>query len=366
MKQRLHISLLIALAAATLCSCVSHIVQPETEYIEFSTVVKNSSSTKASAYSIVQDSNYPADQPFVVSAHYSGDLFATTTLWMNKVVINYAFDDENGNTLWRNDSNHYYWPFGGSMLFRAYTPTLTANYAKQVDITLDKGVVIDDYTIDHNHTAGDNRQLDLMYAYHRYNDINTRTAAVPMAFRHALCQIAIKAKLDRDYSAENIVVKVKEVTISNVANTGDFTQNPASWTSAIYTNSLLFDVVDDNSTLNYYTAEQITNNQVPEITERQLVIPQHMPANDDELAESGRVEVPTITVVLEVTQKNSNGQDYTLQSTLSKSLMLGTGQTNNWNINTKLTYTLNIGLNAITFSAVEVEWDQGSAGDIVT
>lgn len=315
---------LLAVAAAMFAGCakIEYGSDEEVRWDPFACVTK----------AIVSGTTYPIDVPFTVNAFFSKDNFATSTKWID------SSEMTKQGTYWKNSAQTYYWPISGAMKFFGYSPSdITAN-AASVTSSAANGTVVADYEL-----TPANATKDFMYASNTTN-VATRVKGSPvqMTFAHAMAQIVFKASLAADYP--NATVKITDIMLVNIATTGSFRQNPASW----------YDLSSRDQTYTVLTGGMVTVPYVDgtvvtapiTVCDAILMIPQAMAANT------------SLRIKYTVTQTTSDG---TISPTVDASAVISEP----WLMGQRVTYNMQVGLNAITFTATGGQWGTAAGGEIV-
>ena len=226
-----------AMASVALVSCVKN--EPAPAGDQGDAIVFNSpvigNVTKATEYSGV---HYPNDVPFYVYAWYTDkvtDFVGTGDLYMNHVEVTYDGDLK----VYRSQDDKYYWPKNGDLTFFAYSPTEVNNGTLTASAADSDGEVVLTYSVPT--ASGD--QIDLLYSDwnkdqlpanydsdNTYADGQKYNAGIDIAFNHALSVIKIFFQGTTD-AVDG--VRIQEVTLSGVKNTGSLTCNsqtpPTAW-----------------------------------------------------------------------------------------------------------------------------------------
>lgn len=148
--------------------------------------------------------------------------FSNGKTYINEATAVY---DATGNTWYPlNGGNYYYWPKNGTITFSAYSPA-SAKMKAAADIA-DTGLKFSNYTVDNAQPNSD--MEDVLFSERAYNNVastgsNNPYAGVDIQFRHALSSIVFTAKMDKAYPGTQ--VRIKTITLSNVASTASFNQN---------------------------------------------------------------------------------------------------------------------------------------------
>lgn len=216
-----------AVAGAALASCAENDPAPSTieqSAIQFAApvVTPNSRAQQeiGTAFSTTKDFN--------VWAHYyqSGayDNFANGVEYIGKepgAAITAKYDgDPTADTWYPMDGSYkFYWPKNGSLTFLNYYPV---EIAPLVTISA-KGLTITNYVV------ADDNQHDILFSDRLYDQVKANETAganyngIQFDFHHALSAILFTVKKGGDYSGTTL--RLHNIKLNNVANTGTFSQN---------------------------------------------------------------------------------------------------------------------------------------------
>jgi len=261
-----------AMASVALVSCVKNEPAPagdQGDAIVFNSPVVGNV-TKATEYSGV---HYPTTVPFYVYAWYTAKnttFVGTGDLYMNHVDVTYDEDLK----VYRSKTQKYYWPKNGDLTFFAYSPKSVNNGTLTASDADSNGEVVLTYSVPT--ASGD--QIDLLYSDwnkdqlpanydsdNTYADGQKYNAGIDIAFNHALSVIKI---FFQGTTAAVDGVRIQEVTLSGVKNTGTLTCNsetpPTEWTVSdtptdTYTVLAEVDEEGDDCKLLSTSAEQYEN-----------------------------------------------------------------------------------------------------------
>lgn len=356
--------LFIAMVGFVATSCTKTIVKDEVETaISFST--ESSKLTRA----IVQDGTYPTDQPFGVYAYGKQDN-ATTAVMSNKEV-SYSAND----TKWSATGDvKYYWP---------NDPTTTMNfYAYSPFIGNDKTATDPDKvmngTIEHTEAAGlslsgythSNMYVDFMVAtpvkgakYSTPNGDQNATSVtsgqVPLSFHHQMTQVIFKVTTDKAYNG--ITFEIQKITLKGINNSASYEQDYqdayGAWTATGAEEYEIFPAkADDGGVATDETPKELTN-----------------AANAQTFATLTTTGVTMIPQTIaddvqkfEIVYKISGTGVATETVTKEVEFFVDVNTTVQWEPNKKITYTVKIGLNEITFAPSVVTWDDSTPGSEYT
>lgn len=365
MKRLFFVATLAIMAAG----CQKTFVQDEVQTpIGFSTEVGKQ--TRA----IVQDTQYPTSQPFGVYAFGKQSDVVTNTIMPNIEIT------ENAGKWAATGTTTYYWPNDPrtTIDFYAYSPAHnTANHDVQNDLanhqvingTINQTV---DGSLELNGYTHSNMYVDFMVAEPiknaKYSDQDGTSGdvasltSVPMAFHHQMTQIVFNVKTDKAYSG--VTFTVKSITFNKVNSHANFVQDYYDdygvWSSATpisYSN--VFPALAANGATDE-TVKVVDNTAANTLkTTPVTMIPQELTNTDKTTSD----EIIT-----------DGGQSFTIEYSIS-----GTGVATEtvvktfefadagasapaWGPNKKITYTLTIGLNEITFAPTVMNWDDSTNG----
>ena len=318
MKTRLTY-LILAVAAILLPSCV--MTEVTREPISFTPVA--SKATRA----IISGTAYPQTESFVVSAYHNDtDPYFTNLTAEYSALLN----------LWATSSIQY-WPLGGSLTFRAYSPSSLSG----VTIDATDGVESTAYTIQ----TEDAMTTDFCYATATVADCATHPESVPLTFSHALTQVVFRVTAAGYYNDVDRTVNLSmtSLSMSGIKSVGDFAEGTWSNQDSEHTYTL-----SNATTALTYNAEH-----VPDTVTlcSYLMIPQTLGAN------------AALNVGYSIAE-TVNSTNFTLENP-PVSVALGS-PISAWQPGRKYIYTLSIGLNnLITFTATADTWQSGEGGIVV-
>ena len=344
---RLKIRQMIMLMAAgfmglSLSSCSKG--ESNQEYqkpVEFSGYTARSV-TKAGA-SFATGTELPAGQPFGVYAYNTGrrtdfksnpDTIATYGKFMTNVPVTYNGD---GASVPTNYPYVYrYWPndeTNNHLAFFAYYPHGTGTGITQSGFADFSFTVQDDPA----------NQVDFMLSDvvpGKVYSNTTPTGVVNLSFNHMLTQVRFKGQTD---ATDGVTVKINELKLMNVINSGTLTPNVAAasseWTVGSTTKT--YEISLKDMKLSSEAAAIAEDNQTL------LMVPQTL-TSDCKLSVKYTIKV------------ESSG----LEITQTALLDLSAATVNVWEKRQQIVYTLNIGLHLIEFSADVDDWSYGYNGAI--
>ena len=332
-----HYQLILAAALVALAACnkgkVDNLNTASDNEIGFNAVA--SMNTKA----IISGTTYGTENSFKVWGWQSqkGDFseFATAAAsnFMSNLTISHTkgADEEHHDFAWRNADHYYYWPFTGKISFLAIHPSSVTPSTTGWNATTDiPEATFANYTI-----ASTNETVDLMFAT---NFSARRTDALNIVFKHALSQIEVSVKTDKDYS-NDVAFDVESVTFKNIDLSGNVTysNNTISWADNtdqdenwVYYDTVLEDIDDEYQV---YGAAKVT-------------IPQ--PAN---VLDPGATPDPdTVQTIITI--------GYSMEQTGSAKITgtVDVAVPTLWEAGKKYNYTINFRLNEILFNPTVDNW----------
>ena len=354
----------IAAMAILAAGCQKTEIQNEVQTpIGFSTEVGKQ--TRA----IVDGADYGTTQPFAVYAY--GHQTVTTevvTTVMDNVEISYQTDT------WKPTAGSYYWPNDPrtTMNFYAFSPYIKRPAANGVTASADPTVTAADkvmtvQSLSHTENGGlvftgythSNMYVDFMeatpvrgatYAHSDGDPSGNETAGkVPMTFNHKMTQILFKVTTDKVY--DGITFTVESITLNNIKNTADY--DNGAWTPSpsgsdsypIFPAAEANGAAADEDEIALGSAQgQVATMTTTGVT----MIPQDLVAS---VAGASAVAGQSFTIVYRIAGTGVASE------TVSKTVDLAvTGGVNKWDVNKKITYTVKIGLNEITFEPSVATW----------
>ena len=308
--------LIMAAAAMLLSACtISEITSSK---ISFAPVA--SKATRA----IITGTTYPTTESFVVSAYHEGSFpyFESQQASYNSTIA-----------LWAT-STEQYWPLGGSLTFKAYSPAgLTG-----VSIDQANGVTATGYTVQNTTQM----TTDFCYGTATVADCSSHPESVPLVFSHALSQVVFRVKAAEKIA--NTTFSLKGVSLGNIYSVGDFADGTWSNQASLQSYTLRS---GGSSTDLTYTGDE------PDVIEicAYLFVPQTLSAAVDAAA--------SLTVGYSIAQTVNSGT-FTLDNPPVTVPLRGT--ITQWEPGKKYIYTISIGLDVITFTASADEWDDRTSG----
>lgn len=322
---------------------------------------------------IVQDGTYNPEQPFAVYAYGWQGGVANENPVMNNVEISQSTstaDDGSTVSKWAASVDNtvttkYYWPNDPTttLNFYAYSPAHSTSVSKAnknhqklngtISHSEEGGLTLTGYT----HT---NMYVDFMVAdpvlNATYSDQDgttgnaTSLSSVPLTFNHRMAQIVFKVKTNEEYP--NINFKLQSITLNNIKNKGDITRG-------VFTNA-----TSGDATYVIYPAKAETDaNGAPGLsTDQRIDLVIDKDVNEDS-------EIIPVTMI---PQAFDNNQSFTVvykidgtgvaTETITKNFKFSDAELAPiWDANKKITYTLTISLNEITFAPSVATWSTDNA-----
>lgn len=369
MKRFLMLASLMVFVAA---SCTKTNIKNEVESpISFS--AESGKLTRA----IVQDGKYLTTQPFGVFAysHQKDDngavITANTTKVMDTVQVAHT------GTEWKSKVGSYYWPNdpNTSLDFYAYSPAINAvnlgvvNHQKMT-VTENTLEQVDGGALSFEGYTHSNMYVDFMVAtpvknaiYSDPNGDQNATSAqsgqVPLSFHHQMTQVIFKVTTDKAYNG--ITFQIQSITLKDIKNTASYVQDYqdeyGAWTASNPVDYVIFPAkfadggVAADETPKDLTYDPDTQTSATLTTTGVTMIPQEILDN---------------TQKFEIVYKISGTGVATETVTKEVEFYVDANNTVQWGPNKKITYTVKIGLNEITFAPSVVTWDESTPGNEYT
>ena len=342
MKQNL---LFAALAVVAMASCSKNEVSQSTvtNEITFATPVL-ARHTKSQE---ITTTTYPTTASFNVYAWYNSEEHFTATTasaYMKDVQVSYDSsinkDDDAGSGAWI-PSTKYYWPKQGVLTFDAYSPN---GLSGTKSATADDGIKVE------NHTVGTElaTQQDFLYATRAKDkksskgETNATYDGVDIAFNHALAVVKFTAKTKDNY-AGTTTVKIKDIKIQSINNTGTFNQNESTSNPAWSAQTGTEEYVALTSTNFDSSVELITTPKPAGSTV--IVLPQDLTAGTQKLH---------IDYYLKTDAENAVEISQTADLYFHHASALA--DNNKWEMGKRYTYNIVIGLDEIYFAPSVAGW----------
>ena len=261
--------------------------------------------------------------------------------------ITYGLDAQStaNSEAWRNRASVDYWPLTGSLVFMGYSPYTNVSSKAAISVAENKATL----TVTNFQTTTGSWVDDLMWSdaveasanttNYDANGTNATTYnGVPVVFHHALSQIAIYAKTDKDYAAQGytFTITALSVTVDDNATltvADDLTNDPTvTWSEP---------ATDATRTVLSAASPALTTSFVKQ-GDSFLVIPQTLTAAQD-----------IITVTYQVVHNN-------VTSTATKTISLTAGDSvalTAFANNTKYNLNLVFSIDEIKYSPDVVDWE---------
>lgn len=348
--------LFIAMAGFVATSCSKTIVKDEVE-----TAISFSAESGKLTRAIVQDGNYLTTQPFGVFAysHQLDDndrvIDANTTKVMDTVQVAHT------GTKWKSKVGSYYWPNdpNTSLDFYAYSPAINAvnlrvvNHQKMT-VTENSLRQVDNGALSFEGYTHSNMYVDFMVATPvkgaKYSTPNGNqnvpsviSGQVPLSFHHQMTQVIFNVTTDKAYNG--ITFQIQKITLKGINNTASYVQDYAdsygNWTATGAAEYVIFPAEAVNGGVAAdETPKDLTNAALT--TTGVTMIPQTIADNIQKF---------------EIVYKISGTGVATETVTKEVEFFVDANTTVQWKPNKKITYTVKIGLNEITFAPSVVAWD---------
>lgn len=350
--------ILAAAAVVALAACTKNNVD-ESALREISyNAVAGKNATKA----IINTAYYaPTDPAFGIWGLYQATDWSTNhsnNVWIGASAsaatqITYGLDAAStaNSEAWRNRSSVDYWPLTGSIVFMGYSPYANVSSKAAISVTDNKATL----TVTNFQTTTGSWVDDLMWSdavEKSANDTNydadgnnTPTYnGVPVVFHHALSQITVYAKTDKDYTAEDytFTITALSVTVDDNATltvADDLTNAPTvTWTEP---------ATDATRTVLSAASPALTTSYVQQ-GDSFLVIPQTLTAAQD-----------IITITYQVVHNGvTSSATKTINLTAGDSVAL-TAFANNTKYNLNLIFSMD----EIKYSPDIVDWEATSSSE---
>lgn len=359
-----------SLCFATLTLSCTKVEQSESAQSQICYNVVQYTQTKAAGL-------YPTDVPFVSSAFYleDGKTWAANHSEAKPYIENaiISFD----GTLWRDKDHSYYWPRAGKLTFFSYSPQ-AIKASTQID--RNSGITITDWDVDAN------RNIDIMVA-----DVQTEQTSnqkvgtytgVPTIFRHKLSQIVgfefntfedyahgHGGSTSKPYQNEDVVFIVKEISIGNIIQKGNYYSSFDVGTAAAKIGAWIPDGRAAAKSYTWYKNDAgteiiySTTSMTPIAGKALMILPQTF-ANPGEADPS---TVPHLKLVY--TQRSYDASSYsdTVKTTYVSLYDLFQSSANKINLNRqiKVRITFNLQANLITWAPDQDDWSDSEFSVII-
>ncbi|MBR4808715.1 MAG: fimbrillin family protein [Bacteroidales bacterium] len=350
---------LAATAIVALAACTKNEIDTTNQKeISYNAVTGKNAVTKA----IINTAYYATTDPaFGIWGLYQADDWSTNhsaSVWIGSSAsaatqITYGVDAAStvGSEAWRNRAGVDYWPLTGSLVFMGYSPYANVSSKAAISVAANKATL----TVTNFQTTTGSWVDDLMWSdaveatanTTNYDADGNNTATyngVPVVFHHALSQIAVYAKTDKDYAAQDytFTITALSVTVDDNATltvADDLTNAPTvTWTEP---------ATDATRTVLSAASPALTTSYVKQ-GDSFLVIPQTLTAAQD---------------IISVTYKVAHNG---VESTATKTINLTAGDSEAltaFAANTKYNLNLVFSINEILYSPDIIDWEATTSSE---
>lgn len=300
---------------------------------------------------------YDTAESFVVNAKFYQSTFTSWAAGEN-YMTNETVSYNSGLTAWVSALD-YYWPKQGSLTFMAYSPADHTTWNPQI-VTKDDTEVLSDDAVT---IANGNR--DMLYSELMKNKTGADTPGanlyngVDILFHHALSSIKFKVCLSTELK-DNTVITLKSIKLQHVHVNGEFSWDMVAkndvtgephhlpkWTNT-NTNQMFLITSDDGADQVLTDTPTFVENAKPCI-----MMPQTLAHGGTD----GNVEA---IISYTITNKDNSGKVLSVitqtRTVDLSTLNYGTEQGVEWLPGKRYIYTVNAGLNRITFAPVVENW----------
>ena len=351
--------ILAAAAVVALAACSKNEVEtPVAREISYNAVAGKNTVTKA----IINNTYYaPTDPSFGIWGLYQATDWSTNHsngVWIGASAsaatqITYGKDAANttNSEAWRNRATVDYWPLTGSLVFMGYSPYANVSSKASIAVTDNKATL----TVANFQTTTGSWVDDLMWSdaveatsnttnYDADGNNTTTYNGVPVVFHHALSQITVYAKTDKDYAAQDytFTITALSVTVDDNATltvADDLTNAPTvTWTEP---------ATDATRTVLSSASDALTTSYAKQ-GDSFLVIPQTLTAAQD-----------IITITYQVVHND-------VTSTATKTINLTAGDSvtlSSFAKNTKYNLNLVFSIDEIKYSPDIVDWEATASSE---
>ena len=351
----------IAVAAlVTLAACTKNNVEtPVAKEISYNAVAgKNTKAIINTAFYATTDPAFGIWGLYQATSwsenHSSGVWIGSNPTTATKITYGLDAADTEGSEAWRNRSNIDYWPITGSLVFMGYSPyyyTGETRVPAQISVADNKATL----TFTNFASATGNFVADLMWSdaveassnttNYDADGNNTPTYnGVPVVFHHALSQIAIYAKTDKDYAAQDYTFTITALSVTVDDNA---TLTVADDLSAAPTVTWSEPATDATRTVISNGTTALTNDFVKQ-GDSFLVIPQTLTAAQDIISVTYKVVHNNVTSTATKTINLTAGDSVTLSSFAK---------------NTKYNLNLVFSIDEIKYSPDIVDWEATASSE---
>lgn len=320
MKERLVKYVIAAVAVLAASACTKTELREERRAISYAPVAAKP--TKA----IIEGTTYPTSENFVVSAYHNG-----TAAYFENLTAGYS------STLgyWETSTAEY-WPLGGSLTFNAYSPASASGLSIGTN-----GVTATDYTIQ----TSTQMTTDICYASATVADCANHPAYVPLVFSHALSQVVFRVKAADYYTtaSNDVALALTSLGLSGINSVGDFANGTWSNQETPYP----YTIKSDSDSPTVLTYDPVANTPETIVLGSYLFLPQTLSA-------SARLNVGYRITQTALGNLDNPPVSIPLGATIAA-----------WEPGKKYIYTINIGIDAINFTATAASWSEQSGGVVV-
>ena len=351
--------------ALGLSSCVSkEVTAPDEPQVPITySVLQKSMGTRA----VLSRTEYPKGVPFGSFAYYlpSGktwrDNKADAQIYIdnNKVEYDATGKDSFAANSWHSDSDIvHYWPKAGSLTFFSYSPYDVLQ--GKISCSNENGLKIESWTapMKPGNAAEGGDGVDLMIAKSENQTGNTSSvggyqAGVPTAFKHILCQIEVKAKLNNP--DENADYVINSITLSNI------------WAEATFSNEK-WNSHRESQNVEYHCGGNDGVRLNPDGKTSSTVFPAMVmiPQNRKDVSGTNERGKPSITIKYSYIKDKNTETSYT-QVSVEKTFLDIDGLNQSWNQGKK--YILTIAFSTqdafLEFDTKVNGWNDGTGVDII-
>ena len=340
-------------AIVTFAACTKNEIDNSNRAKEIS---YNAVAGKNAAKSIINTAYYaPTDPAFGIWGLYQATDWSTNhsnNVWIGASAsaatqITYGVDAAStvGSEAWRNRSSVDYWPLTGTLVFMGYSPYANVSSKAAIAVTDNKATL----TVTNFQTTTGSWVDDLMWSdaveassnttNYDADGANTTTYnGVPVVFHHALSQITVFAKTDKDYAAQDytFTITALSVTVDDNATltvADDLTNAPTvTWTEP---------ATDATRTVLSSASAALTTSYVKQ-GDSFLVIPQTLTAAQDIISISYQVVHNGVTTTATKTINLTAGDNDALTAFAK---------------NTKYNLNLIFSMDEIKYSPDVIDWE---------
>lgn len=290
---------------------------------------------------------YDKNESFVVNAKFYNNTFTSWAAGEN-YITNETVSYNSSLNAWV-PALDYYWPKQGSLTFMAYSPADHTTWKPQITGTPE--------TLKADAVTISNGNRDMLYSELIKNKVAADTPGkneyngVDILFHHALSSIKFKVCLVADLGV-NTTITLKAIQLQHVHQNGNFSwdlnvDNAPEWTNT-------------NTNKEYVITPVTGANQVLTITPTDVANAQPCIMMPQTLAHGGTDGNVIALITYTITNKDAAGKvlsEIEQNRTVDLSTLdYGTEQGVEWLPGKRYIYTVNAGLNRITFAPVVEDW----------